>query len=191
MKSGILSQFRSKGINIYNTKYFKITAPNFVNTESGFCSISLMKGRAGYAVFDGDLNTSFASDDQNSEDNKNISIEFVKNPIFINGYSIKTVCGPPKEIIVDASNDGTHWLQIDHVTTALSRNSVTSYICDRPGSYRIIRFTQIGKNIDDKNYRIHINEIEIHGYVTRNTQKLIKKRICLHYLLFISICSIS
>ena len=186
MKSGILSHFRSKGLNIYNTKYFKITSPKYVSLNSGFCSVYGTRWRDGRAVFDGDLNTAFASEDLSSPENKNVSIEFLKRPIFINGYTIKTLCSPPKEIIVKGSNDGIHWSQIDHMKTALEEHKISSFVCDHPGSYRIIRFTQIGKCTDDIHYRMHINEIEIHGYVIKNfTRHLKKRRLDLRNLLFI------
>ena len=179
MKSGILSSLRKKGIDVYNDKYIKVRAAEewkSAETDHNMCGYSWIKDGNASFVFDGDLNTAYAQKEGSSTNFKNVSIEFNKFPIFINSYSIKTVCCTPREIIVDGSNDSSHWTVIDHVTNTLAENAISTFACDNPGTFRIIRFTQIGSSTCGYNYRFHLAEIELYGYILKRCTQSHKKK---------------
>ena len=168
MKSGIFAELREKGININNNHYVKVTAPgNWVkkNQNDYFCANSQIEGGDGTYIFDGNLNTAYATLDEYSTDFKNVSVEFVKAHVYIYSYSIKTLCGPSREIVVEGSNSGNHWIEIDHITNPLSVNAIATFTCEHPGIFKFIRFTQVGSIFSNSNYyRFHLNEIEIYGH---------------------------
>ena len=168
MKSGIFAELRAKGISINNKNYIKITAAQewqMASPTDYYCGNSQITGGDGTAIFDGNLNTAYATLNHNSPDFKNITVEFVKTRVYMYSYSIKTLCGPSREIIVEGSNSGYHWTEIDHMTTPLSQNSIATFTCEKPGSYKFIRFRQIGPIfLNTNNYRLHLNEIEIFGH---------------------------
>ena len=190
MKGGILQSLRNKGITVYNENYIKINAPKeWEKTGSiDFCYNSAITGGDGRVLFDGNINTAYATLDSSSPDFKNITIEFVKAPIDIYAYSIKTLCFTPQNLLIEGSNNGNSWNEIDHITSSMATNSIITNVCSKPGRYRIIRFTQIGKNIDNNNYRLHLAEIELYGSIYRKyTMYCRKNQILLHYLFIITL----
>lgn len=190
MNQGIMAEFRNKGIDIHNQKYFKIFAQQeWVKTGNDyFCGKSWLQDGDVHVLFDGDLNTVYAQDDQSTE-NKNITIEFVKKPIFIRSFSLKTACNPPKELVVEGSNDGIKWEEIYHGKTALPEYQISTFSCDKPGTFRIIRIYQIGTTCSG-NYRMHLSEIEFYGRIANSCTQWCKKKQFLSSFMFFVIFSL-
>lgn len=160
----VFTKLKLRGINPHDTKLFKydseevLTCPHFCSNATIAC------GDASCPFANDNPSLAFATKESGSTAKPFISVEFLHFHFFINSFDISTLCGAPRELFVEGSNNGNEWHEISHITTPLNDNCMHSFKCQNPGSYRIIRFRQIG--IDQAgSYRFHVHYIKLFGII--------------------------
>ena len=170
MGDGIFAQLREKVADLGNNEYFEFDQSVQYYSSTSFCKIvNIYKTSPVYGIVDGNSNTVWTNNAYESKYTY-VSVTFKKYPITITEYSIETCCNAPNELIVEGTNDGLKWYQIDHITTPLETNKIQRFQCQHPGTFRTIKITQIGGNTANKEQRLLLKEIEFYGKLGKFSQ---------------------
>ena len=191
MKNGIFAYLRNMKIDLYDNKFVNIYShSDWINTSSGwFCEVNGVAGGPPNVVVDGSNKTAWASLDTTSENDKSILFDFYNKKLYVESFSCQTLCGPPKQVILEGSNDkGEKWFPFCKSNSSITFpfHSITTINCVIPSSYKMFRFRQIGENAGE-NYRFHIHNLEFYGKFIKPIFYTCKPNIFNHFIIIIFI----
>ena len=182
MQIGLFEKFRSLGLYVNNSDFFSFSSVPYV-TGPGFCGFADIYGTNSSGIFDGNRHTAWASYDYQSGPRYFI-VEFKNKPLFINGYKLATLGGPPDAILIEGSNDGNSWFEVDRRNTYVKECSSKKYRFNLPSKVRYLNFSMPNPG------RFHIGGIELYGAFNQimtcknNIRKSFNIEICLMLILF-------
>ena len=181
----IFEAFRNFGLLDQQENFFKFTAYEHLVT-SGFCNHlnPPIIGKAVSCIIDGNKSTAYAENVENDfAHEQQITIQFLHSPIFVNTLFYTTLCGPPKDLLIQGSNDNKSWETLAKQDSPLKSNSENAIQCHKKKHFSFIKMSQTMNSADY--YRMHIQELEIYGTFGDIPLCSIHSRICRNYLLFI------
>lgn len=153
----ILEHFRQSYIKYESTEILSCTH---------FCGNSEISCGNVSSIFDPEaVSFAYATKELSQNVKPYFLIEFLKFSISLKSIKISTLCGEPKTLIIEGSNDRITWYKLNNITT-LKANAEETFDCEKSGSFRIIRFRQIGIN-GLNTYRFHIYKINLYGKLSR------------------------
>jgi hypothetical protein len=171
MQIGLFEKLRSLGIYANDTDYFNITSVQYLTTNGGYCRSDHISGTDAKGIFDGNELTAWASINENTNESKYVILEFIKAPLYVNGYKFKVLCGPPKELLIEGSIDGTTWFEVDNRNPHLSDYTSKTYKVNHPSIVKYLNFSVFNEG------RFHIGEIELYGPFDSSDCTLRHKRV--------------
>ena len=158
----IFEHFRGVGLNVFNESLVKIESPDPTLPNDLFCEHNGIAGTAATALIDGNNHTAYANLDI-SEPNQWVVIQFVYTPVYIHTLYFYSLCGPPKDLKIEGSNDNKKWEIIRHYNIPIADDSMTPIPCYKRKLFKYIKLSQTINQAN--NYRFHIHHIEIYGTI--------------------------
>ena len=155
----IFEEYRKQG---YDQTKIRIYAPLSHFTEN-YCLYNF-KHRSDKPEFliDGSNSTAWANQNINFDEQFFI-IDFVKKKVLVASYTVLTLCNPPKEFIVEGSNDNSTWTVISKVDHPMKQDSTNTFNANTIKGYRYLKFSQTSNILSNTSYRMHLSELEIFG----------------------------
>ena len=177
----IFESFRNFGLLDQYESFFKFSA--IEGLRGNYYCENHVVGLDLPCVIDGNASTAYAENVENNyEHEQKMVIQFLHSPVYINTLYYSTLCAPPKDLLIQGSNDNINWEVIANHNAPLQRNSKNVIKCYKKKHFSYIKLSQT-KNVDNF-YRMHLVELEIYGTFGDIPKCTIHSPICRNYLLF-------
>ena len=182
LRDGIFAGFRSKGINVSSNPYFSVFDPtSAVAGGYGYCEHNDIHADLVPVIVGNDMSAAWVNRESENPNNKYIDFRFLQSKVSVHGIAIQTLCGPPKQILFQGSNDeGSTWETVCEKDTPFPTENIVEVICFHHKPFSLFRLSQIGKNTGGgtvSSYKFHIYKFEMYGTnLSSYLQTCIRKR---------------
>ena len=144
----IFESFRNNGNFNQHENFFKFTAFEPASTSS-FCYKNI-DGKPPSCIIDGNTSTAYAENSDNSfQHEQQITVQFLYSPVYVHTLYYTALCGPPKDFLVEGSNDNKTWVTLAKQDSPLKEYSINAIKCHVKKTFSFIKMSQ-SKTIDDK-----------------------------------------
>ena len=137
----------------------KVYAPTPYRPNT-FCGTTLPHWNS-YYIIDGDNETVWANDVYGEAF---FIIDFNKNNILLESYTISWPCLKGNNWIIEGSNNNQTWFVVDNVTKFSSTSMTYHRKCRNPSTFRYFK-------ISTEEDRIHISDVELFGVLNPNARR--------------------
>ena len=178
----IFESFRNSGQFDQLENYFKFISPEPLICPY-YCTLKNVYGSSVTSIIDGNKSTAYANLEF-IQSFQYITIQFLKQPVYVHTLFITTLCYPPNDFLVEGSNDNKNWLVLARQDSPLKEYSINIIKCHVKKTFTFIRISQSKNSLHE--YRFLIYELEIYGSVGEvpcftNRIKLFKRTLSLFF----------
>ena len=153
----IFQNLRENGVDLSNESLIRYEVANTLNGT--YCYTNTY-GKYPYYAVDGDDGTAWTNKDPGNPSEQYFIIDFMERSVALVSYRIDTLCNPPAEMFLYASNDKNDWVTLSHVTKPLKSYSSNTYNVRNHNNFRYFSINQT-RSTDD--FRLIIRNIEFYG----------------------------
>ena len=155
----VFQYLREYNVDLSNETLIKFEVANTL--EAYYCVQEKARGEEPYYAVDGKKETAWANLYTHNESEQYFIIDFVERTVALKSFTIDTLCNPPVEIYLYASNNKNEWVTLKHVTEPLKNYSSNTYEVINHHSYHYFSFNQTISSGND--YRLILHNIEFYG----------------------------